>query len=67
MNSNQMVLAVAGTFILITATLGLWVHPNWLYFTAFVGLMLFQSPFTGFCPMDILFRKLGVKPGPMFI
>ena len=66
MNSNRMVLAVAGTFIITTVTLGLWIHPNWLYFTAFIGLMLFQSAFTKFCPMDILFRKLGIKPGPMF-
>lgn len=66
MNSNRMVLAVAGTFIITTVTLGLWIHPNWLYFTAFIGLMLFQSAFTGFCPMNILFRKLGITPGPMF-
>ncbi|MDH5458932.1 MAG: DUF2892 domain-containing protein [Nitrospinota bacterium] len=66
MNSNRMVLAVAGTFIIASVALGLWVHPNWLYFTNFIGLMLFQSAFTKFCPMDILFRKLGIKPGPMF-
>ncbi|MDH5764072.1 MAG: DUF2892 domain-containing protein [Nitrospinota bacterium] len=66
MNSNRMVLAVAGTFICTTVVLGFLVHLNWFYFTAFIGFMLFQSAFTKFCPMDILFRKLGVRPGPLF-
>ncbi len=66
MNSNRMVLAVAGTFIFSSVMLGLWLHPYWFYFTAFIGLMLFQSAFTKFCPMDILFRKLGIKSGSMF-
>ena len=66
MNSNRMVFAVAGAFIIASVALGIWVHPNWLYFTNFIGLMLFQSAFTKFCPMDILFRKLGIKSGPMF-
>ena len=66
MNSNRMVLAVAGTFIFSSVMLGHWLHPYWFYFTAFIGLMLFQSAFTKFCPMDILFRKLGIKSGPMF-
>lgn len=66
MNSNHLVLAVAGTFIIASVVLGQWVHSNWFYFPAFIGLMLSQSAFTGFCPMDILFRKLGATPGPMF-
>ena len=66
MNSNRVVFAVTGTFIIASVTLGLWVHPNWFNFTCFIGLMLFQSAFTKFCPMDFLFRKLGIKPGPMF-
>ena len=39
---------------------------NWLYLTAFVGLNLFQSAFTGFCPAAIVLRKLGVKSGCAF-
>lgn len=66
MNSNRMVFAVAGTFIVVTLSLGHWVHSYWHFFTAFIGVMLFQSAFTKFCPMDILFRKLGVTPGPLF-
>jgi hypothetical protein len=37
-----------------------WVHPNWLWFTAFVGFNLIQSAITGFCPAEMILRKLGV-------
>jgi hypothetical protein len=40
--------------------LGYWVHPAWFLFTAFVGLNLFQSAFTNWCPMMTFLRKLGV-------
>jgi hypothetical protein len=53
---------MAGVFILGSLSLGVWVHPGWFFFTAFVGLNLFQFGFTGFCPMGIILRKLGVKP-----
>jgi len=53
---------IAGTFVLLTVALGLWVSPYWLLFTAFVGLNLLQSAFTNWCPMMTLLRKLGV-PG----
>lgn len=66
MNSNHLVLAVAGTFIITTVALGNWVHSNWFAVTAFLGLMLLQSAFTKFCPMDFMLRKLGATPGPMF-
>jgi hypothetical protein len=51
---------VAGTFILITLGLGHWVSPYWYLFTAFVGLNLFQSAFTNWCPMMTFLRKLGM-------
>ena len=38
-----------------------WVHPGWFLFTAFVGLNLFQSAFTNWCPMITFLRKLGVQ------
>ena len=38
-------------------------HPDWVWLTAFVGLNLFQSAFTNWCPMITLLRKLGVKEG----
>jgi hypothetical protein len=52
---------IAGFFVMLSVALGLWVHPYWLYFTGFVGLNLFQSAFTNWCPMMDFLRKLGVK------
>jgi hypothetical protein len=51
---------VAGIFILGSLGLGIWVHPYWFIFTAFVGLNLFQFGLTGFCPMGLILSKLGV-------
>lgn len=42
----------AGVFILLSVALAVWVHPAWLYFTAFVGFNLVQSSFTHFCPLE---------------
>ncbi len=53
--------AIAGLFVVLSVALGLFVHPYWLYFTAFVGLNLFQSAFTGWCPMMFFLRKAGLK------
>ena len=50
----------AGTFIFISLGLGRWVNSYWYLFTAFVGLNLFQSGFTNWCPMMTFLRKLGV-------
>jgi hypothetical protein len=55
---------VAGTMILISVALTLYVHPLFWIFTAFIGLSLIQSAFTGFCPPTLLLRKLGLKDGP---
>ncbi|HAL91624.1 MAG TPA: DUF2892 domain-containing protein [Verrucomicrobia bacterium] len=55
---------VAGAMILISVALTLYVHPLFWIFTAFIGLSLIQSAFTGFCPPTILLRKLGCKDGP---
>jgi len=52
---------LAGTFILISLGLGVWVHHYWFFFTAFVGLNLIQSAFTHFCPAEILLRKAGLR------
>lgn len=41
---------IAGLLVLVTLALGYWVHPAWFLFTAFVGLNLFQSAFTNWCP-----------------
>lgn len=52
---------IAGFFILLTVILAMLVDIRWLYFTAFVGLNLFQSAFTNWCPMMSILRKMGVK------
>ena len=53
---------IAGTFVLVSVALGYWVNPWFLAFTAFVGLNLLQSAFTGWCPMMAVLRKAGLKP-----
>lgn len=53
--------AIAGTFVLLSLALGWWVHPGFYLFTAFVGLNLLQSGFTGWCPMMTILRKAGFK------
>lgn len=52
---------IAGGFILVSVALAWFVHPAWLWFTAFVGLNLFQSAFTDWCPMMALLKRFGVK------
>ena len=62
MNMQRALCLMAGTFILLSLALAYWVSPWWLLFTAFVGLNLFQSGFTGWCPAMWLLAKLGVRP-----
>jgi hypothetical protein len=52
---------IAGSFILLSLALGYFVHPGWFLFTAFVGLNLFQSGFSNWCPAMSILKKLGVK------
>lgn len=52
---------IAGFFVLLSIVLGQYVNPKWYWFTAFVGLNLFQSAFTNWCPMMTFLRKLGVR------
>ena len=51
---------IAGSFILLSLALGHYVSPYWYLFTAFVGLNLFQSGLSNWCPMMTFLRKLGV-------
>jgi len=60
MKVNDWVRAVAGFFVVISVALGHWVSPWFFAFTAFVGVNLFQSAFTGWCPMMAILRSLGV-------
>jgi hypothetical protein len=66
MELDRMVLAFAGSFILISLVLSQIHSIYWLWFTAFVGANLLQSAFTGFCPLAIILKRLGIKPGEAF-
>jgi hypothetical protein len=52
---------IAGTFVMVTVALAHWHSEYWLLFTAFVGLNLFQSGFTNWCPMVWILQKLGLR------
>lgn len=60
MTVNRYLRLIAGVIVLVSLALGYWVSPSWYLFTAFVGLNLFQSAFTNWCPMMTILRKLGV-------
>jgi len=50
----------AGAFVLASLLLAHFHSAYWLWFTAFVGFNLLQSSFTGYCPLEIGLRKLGL-------
>ena len=66
MNIDKLVLRMAGFFVLLSLLLSVLHSQYWLIFTAFVGLNLFQSSFTGFCPAVKIFKAFGAKPGNAF-
>jgi len=66
MTIERWVMAVAGTFIFISVNLAVLHSINWLWFTGFIGLNLFQSAFTGFCPLAVILKRFGVKSGCAF-
>ncbi|MFO0850682.1 MAG: DUF2892 domain-containing protein [Gemmataceae bacterium] len=61
MTTERIVRAVAGGFVLLSVALGFFVSPYWLLFTAFVGLNLFQSAVTRWCPLEVVLVRLGVR------
>jgi hypothetical protein len=68
MNAERIVRIVAGTFILLSLSLGveaspIFVSKYFLLMTAFVGFNLFQSGFTKICPLNNILAKFGVKGG----
>lgn len=66
MTLDRSVMAFAGFVVLTSLALAHFVHPNWLWLTAFAGANMFQAAFTGFCPAAMVFKRLGVKPGTAF-
>jgi hypothetical protein len=61
MTLERLIRIFAGAFVLASLALGVFVNPNFLWFTAFVGLNLFQSGFTRLCPLASILRRLGVR------
>ncbi len=64
MTRERYVRAFAGSFVLISLGLGWFVSPYWLLFTAFVGLNLLQSAFTGICPLESVLERAGIGAAP---
>jgi len=61
MTIESMLRLIGGFFVAASVLLGMFVHPYFLWFTLFVGLNLFQSGFTNWCPMMTFLRRLGVR------
>jgi Protein of unknown function (DUF2892) len=66
MNIDRAVLRFAGFVVLLGLVLGWLLNPYWYLLTAFAGLNMIQSSFTGFCPAAIVFKKLGIRGGSAF-
>jgi len=61
MNVDRMIRMIGGGFVAASVLAGIYVHPAFFWFTLFVGLNLFQSAFTNWCPMMAILRKAGVR------
>ncbi len=57
---NRVIRGIAGSFIIISLLLAVYVNMNWLWFTAFVGVNLFQSSLTKWCLMEDILKKFGI-------
>ena len=66
MNIDRIVLAFAGTMVLLGVALAAVWSPWWLLLAAFVGANMLQAAFTGFCPLAMILKRLGVQPGQAF-
>ncbi|MBR9908637.1 MAG: DUF2892 domain-containing protein [Gammaproteobacteria bacterium] len=58
MSVEKALTAFAGFMVLLSVALTVWVHPNWVWLTVFVGANLFQQSFTGFCPASSFLKKV---------
>ncbi|HAB26334.1 MAG TPA: DUF2892 domain-containing protein, partial [Xanthomarina gelatinilytica] len=52
---------IVGTMVLLSVVLTVYVNPNWMWFTVFIGVNLIQSAFTKWCLLETILVKLGVK------
>lgn len=60
MKKHYAIRALAGALVLVSLSLGTWVSPYWYLMTAFVGLNLFQSSMTRWCPAETVLVRLGL-------
>jgi hypothetical protein len=63
---DRIVMAFAGAVVLVSLLLSQLHSAYWLLLTAIVGVNLFQASFSGFCPLAIVLKKIGLKPGMAF-
>ena len=62
MSLEKALTAFAGFMVLVSVALTYYVHPNFVWFTVFIGANLFQQSFSGFCPASIFMKKvMGLK------
>ncbi len=66
MSIDRIVLAVAGAMVLASVALTYFISPLWMLLAGFVGLNMFQAAFTGLCPLAMMLKRLGAKPGAAF-
>jgi hypothetical protein len=66
MTIDRVVFAFSGVMVLLSLGLAYFHHPYWLWFTAFIGVNLLQSSFTGLCPLAKVLKALGMRPGQAF-
>jgi hypothetical protein len=66
MSIDRIVMAFAGSVILVSLVLSQYHSVYWLWLAAFVGANLLQSAFTGFCPLAMILKSFGAKPGQAF-
>ncbi|MDR0808088.1 MAG: DUF2892 domain-containing protein [Gemmobacter sp.] len=63
MTLERVILRIAGVMVVLSAVLTLWVSPYFVWFTAFIGLNLLLTSYTGFCPAISVLRRLGLRSG----
>ncbi len=61
MTVERLLRLIGGFFVALSVLLGMYVNPNFFWFAIFVGINLFQSAFTNWCPMMTILRKAGVR------
>lgn len=66
MNIDRIVMAFAGSVVLLSLLLSHYHSPVWLWLTTFVGANLLQASFTGFCPLAMVLKKMHIDSGSAF-